>query len=65
MQDTKKVGRRRLLSLAGLAGAGVFLGKRAAKAESVGTATHQWPTSFSPGTSLKSTTFDVSSVKSR
>jgi FtsP/CotA-like multicopper oxidase with cupredoxin domain len=49
MQDTKKVGRRRLLSLAGLAGAGVFLGKRAAKAESGGTATHQWPTSFSPG----------------
>src|SRR6266540_3694325 len=49
MQDTKKVGRRRLLSLAGLAGAGAFLGKRAAGAASAEKPSDRWPASFQPG----------------
>jgi FtsP/CotA-like multicopper oxidase with cupredoxin domain len=46
MHDTKKVGRRRLLSLAGLTGAGVVLGKRTARAESADKPHESWPSGF-------------------
>lgn len=48
MQESKKVGRRRLFSLAGLAGAGAFFGPRAAGAEKREKPQDPWPASFEP-----------------
>lgn len=51
MSDSKKVGRRRLLSLAGWTGAGALCGRQAAHAASPDQPVQHWPNRFEPAAS--------------